>query len=174
MGRNGDEWVSQPVKHSRHKRILKRVFRKGGLEGGDGNTSLSALEKSTPSKTNIVWTIQRHKREKIFNAHNLPIYMELKWSKAQLDKKQKKKKMEERKKSEAIISEFFSTNDQKNVQRSVKCISFSFRRGYEDLVETVQRIRQRSRSRARAHAMGFRKAIAQDEKKCKKKGEGIS
>lgn len=25
MGRNGAEWVSQTVKHSRHKRILKRV-----------------------------------------------------------------------------------------------------------------------------------------------------
>lgn len=45
MGRNGAEWVSRTVKHSRHKRILKRVSGIGRGEGGGGERRRKRREK---------------------------------------------------------------------------------------------------------------------------------
>lgn len=45
MGRNGAEWVSQTVKHSRHKRILKRVSGIGRRKGEEGEDEEEKEEK---------------------------------------------------------------------------------------------------------------------------------
>lgn len=45
MGRNGAEWVSQTVKHSRHKRILKRAS--GAGENVTGPLVNAPREKSS-------------------------------------------------------------------------------------------------------------------------------
>lgn len=49
MGRNGAEWVSQTVKHSRHKRILKRVSGIGRRRGRREKTKKKKKKKASKS-----------------------------------------------------------------------------------------------------------------------------